>query len=85
MDRADKQRIPVAVNETTATFYRALDLPGRNTVWRFAKQVKLTARAGYSTGGTHQSVALWLQGNCVSIATVAFATASKGWGIRRFT
>jgi len=58
MWRANKQRIPVAVNETTAIFYRALDLSGSHSHWGFAKSLKLRVRARHRAGGAHQSISL---------------------------
>jgi len=58
VERVKKQRTSVAVNETTATFYCALDLSGSHSLWGFAKSLKPSVRTRHSTGGVHQSIFL---------------------------
>ncbi|KXU34574.1 hypothetical protein AXE65_06965 [Ventosimonas gracilis] len=72
MYRANKQRSPVAVNEATATFYRALDLSGSHSLWGFSKSLKLRGRIRHSTG----DLSVLTKTTTASIATEAFATGS---------
>jgi len=44
MYRANKQRIPVATNKTTTTFYRALGLSGSHSLWGFATHSNCASR-----------------------------------------